>query len=111
MELVQKAKDIYEELDDHSAMATTLQTGAEVALRLGDLKEALRLAKNCENEFSRLADTQGLAAAFRILGTVQLVGGRLGGIDGEHAATWRCAGLIEIEASSSRRRKGRQSEP
>jgi len=76
MELVQKAKDIYEELDDHSAMATTLQTGAELALRMGDLEEALRLAKGCENEFSRLSDTQGLAAAFRILGVVQLVDGQ-----------------------------------
>ena len=40
-ELIEKAKNIYEELDDHIAMAVTLQAGAEHALRTGDLEKAI----------------------------------------------------------------------
>ena len=54
-----------------------LQAGAEVALRSGNLPEALRQAKGCENEFSRLSDAQGLSAAFRLLGNIQLVDGQV----------------------------------
>ncbi len=53
-----------------------LQAGAEVALRSGDIPEALRQAQECENEYSRLDDRQGLSAAFRLLGNIQFVDGQ-----------------------------------
>jgi hypothetical protein len=112
-------KEIYVELDDHVAIATTLQVhvgggrkrlcsafsmcmcscacvlvrvflsvlssyqrrdlqaGAEVALRSGNIPEALRQAHECENEYSRLDDRQGLSAAFRLLGNIQFVDGQV----------------------------------
>jgi hypothetical protein len=45
-------------------------------MQSGDLKQALIHAKSCENEFSRLSDYQGLAAAFRLLGTIQFLDGQ-----------------------------------
>ena len=59
LEIVSRAVAIYEELADNSGVATILAAGAEVALRLGNLQEALRQAEGCQNEYSRLADQQG----------------------------------------------------